>query len=89
MEKPQDRSGHKHPIMFPLRRIPRTLNLCPILHLIDTSTLDPQLDLPPHHILIEPQMALCREQSLPDIHALHLRRLAAAPNMDISVVLFG
>ena len=89
VEKPQNRPGNNHPVMLPLRRILGVLQLLPIFLLIDTSRLEPHLNLSMHHVLVESQMALRGEQAPPDIHALHLGRLASTPHMDVPIVLLG
>lgn len=89
MEKPQNRPGNYDAVVLSLGRIPRILQLGPIFLAINTPTLNPQLDLSLHHILIEAQMPLRRKQSLSNVHALHLGRGAAAPDVDIPVVLLG
>lgn len=87
MEEPQNRPRNDNAIVLSLRRIPRLVQLRFILLTINAPTLDSQLNLPPHHILIEAQMPLRCKQPLADVHALHLCYGAAAPNVDIAVVL--
>ncbi len=89
MKEPQNRPRNHNPIMPPLRRILHPPQLPPIPHRINTPRPYPQLHLPPHHPLIEPQMPLRGKQPPPNVHALDLGRRAAAPDVDVAVVLFG
>lgn len=79
MKEPQDSLSNHEAIVHPFRPL---LGLLGIL-LFESATLDPHLQLPPDHILVELHVPLGSKQPSPDIHALDLSVVALSPDMNL------
>lgn len=80
MEKPQHRRRDRNAIVHQRGRL---LGLKRMPVVLDPATFLPHLNLPVHHTLIKPQMALRSEQSIPQVHALHRCVLRARPHAQL------
>lgn len=78
MEETEDCTRNKNPIVFQLGRFfpclcePRVL---------DPAVLDPHVDLSSHHVLVEPQMALGREEPVAQVQPLDTRVIRRGPDV--------
>lgn len=69
MEESQDRGSDDFPIMLQMRLLVRLCDFLAILLTNDSCVL-PQLDLSPHHVLVETQMTLRAKESISNVQAL-------------------
>lgn len=69
VEESQDGSSDDFPIMLQMRLFVRLRDLPPILLTNDSCVLA-QLDLSPHHVLIEAQMTLRAKESISNVQPL-------------------
>lgn len=79
-KQPHDGLGHLQPIVLQMRRLGRPVRM---LQVLDAAAVDPHLNLPPDHVLVESQVGLRREQPVDHVQPLHGRVRAAAPAHDL------
>lgn len=82
MIQPQNRRRNNNPIMNQRSRL---LRLHRMLIVLDPATLLPHLNLAMHHLLVEAQVALAREQAVLQVNPLHGRVLRARPHAHLVV----
>ena len=82
MIQPQNRRGNNHPIVNQRRRL---LGLHRMLVVLNPPALLPHLNLPMHHLLVEAQVPLAREQPVLQVNPLHCRVLRARPHAHLVV----
>lgn len=86
MEEPQNRRRHHQPIVLQMRRLLRIAHLRVVLPGLDRARLQPQLHLPPHHLPVEAQVPLAREQAVPDVQPLDGRVVRRGPDVHFLAV---